>query len=98
MVSNSSPSVKVDLSDSEADMTPCGGVESWLCSATPSGAFRDLPAGLRRDQGWTDDQLLLLLCLRNILGLDCAEDGDRLEADLGADVRERDGETANAKV
>ena len=83
MISNSSPPVKVDFSDSEADMTPYGGVELWLRSATRSGAFRDLPAGIRREQGWTDGQMLLSLCLLNILGYDCVEDVDRLEADEG---------------
>ena len=62
-------------------MTPYGGVELWLRSATPSGAFRDLPAGIRRERGWTDGQMLLSPCLLNILGYDCVEDVDRLEAD-----------------
>ena len=83
MISNSSPPVKVDFSDSEADMTPYGGVELSLRSATRSGAFRDLPAGIQRERGWTDGQMLLSLCLLNILGYDCVEDVDRLEADEG---------------
>ena len=83
MVSISSPPVKIDFSDSEAEMTPYSGVELWLRSATLSGAFRDLPVGIRREQGWTDGQMLLSLCLLNILGHDCAEDLDRLEADEG---------------
>ena len=80
MFSSSSPPVKVDFSDSEADMTPYSGVELRLRSATLSGAFHNLPAGIRREQGWTDGQMLLSLCLLNILGHDCVEDVDRLEA------------------
>ena len=83
MVSNSSPPVKIDCSDSEADMTPYDGVELWLRSAMPSGAFRDLPAGIRHEQGWMDGQMLLSLWLLYILGYDCAEGVDRLEADEG---------------
>ena len=83
MVSNSSPPVKVDCPDSEADMTPYGGMELWLRSAIPSGPFRVLPAGIRREQGWMDGQMLLSLWLLFILGCDCAKDVDRLEADEG---------------
>ena len=83
MVSNSSLPVKVDFSDSEADMTPYGGVELWLRSAMPSGAFRDLPAGTCREQRWTHRQMLLSLWLLDILGYDCLEDVDRLEEKRG---------------
>ena len=64
-------------------MTPHGGVELWLRSASQSGVFRDLPDGIARGQGWTEGQLLLSLCLLNILGYECAEDLDRMEADEG---------------
>ena len=84
MVSNSSLPVKVDFSDSEADMTPYGGVELWLRSAMPSGAFRDLPAGTCREQRWTHRQMLLSLWLLDILGYDCLEDVDRLEEKEGS--------------
>ena len=83
MISNSSPPVKVDFSDSEADRTPYGGVELWLRSATRSGAFRDLPSGIQREQRSTDRQMLLSLCPLNIQGYDCVEDVDRLEAKEG---------------
>ena len=39
--------------------------------------------GLPRGQGWTEGRLLLSLCLPNILGYECAEDLDRMEADEG---------------
>ncbi len=64
-------------------MTPHGGVELWLPTASRSGVFRNLPAGIARGQGWTEGQLLLSLCLLNILGYECAEDLDRMEADEG---------------
>ena len=83
MISYSDPPVKVQFSDSQADMTPDGGVELWLRVAARSGAFRDLPVGIDRRQGWTDGQMILSLCLLNILGWDCADDLDRMEADRG---------------
>ena len=83
MVSYSEPPVKVQFSDSEADMTPNGGVELWLRAAEQSGAFRDLPAGVSGLQGWTDGQMILSLSLLNVLGRECADDLDRMEADEG---------------
>ena len=83
MVSYSDPPVKVQFSDSEAGMTPNGGVELWLRAAEQSGAFRDLPAGVSGRQGWTDGQMMLSLCLLNVLGWECADDLDRMEADEG---------------
>ena len=64
-------------------MTPYGGVDLLLRSATRSGSLRVLSAGIRREQVWTDGQMLLSLCLLNILGDDCVEDVDRLDADEG---------------
>ncbi len=66
MVSNSSPPVEADSWDSEAEKTPCGGVVLRLRSVTLSGAFPNLPAGTRREQGWTDGQMLSSLYLLNI--------------------------------
>ena len=83
MVSYSNPPVKVQFSDSEAGMTPNAGVELWFRAAEQSGVFRDLPAGVAGRQGWTDCQMLLSLCLLNILGWACADDLDRMEADEG---------------
>ena len=83
MVSYSDPPVKVQFSDFEAGMTPNAGVELWLRAAKQSGALRDLPAGVAGRQGWTDGQMLLSLCLLNILGWECADDLDRMEADEG---------------
>ena len=70
-------------------MTPHGRVELWLRTASRSGVFRDLPAGIARGQGWTEGQLLLSLCLLNILGYECAEDLDRMEADTTSIVDPR---------
>ena len=64
-------------------MTPYGGVELLLRSAQRSGSLRVLSAGIRREQVRTDGQMLLSLCLLNILGDDCVEDVDRLDADEG---------------
>ncbi len=81
MVSYSDPPVKVQFSDSEAGMTPNGGVELWLRAAEQSGAFRDLPAGVSGRQGWTDGQMMLSLCLLNVLGWGAA----RLAAELAGE-------------
>ena len=54
-------------------MTPCGGAELCLRSATPSGAFRDVTAGIRCEQGWTDDQMPLSLWQLNIVGYERVE-------------------------
>ena len=83
MVSYSDPPVNVQFSDSEAGMTPSADVELWLRSAKQSDVFRNLPAGAAGPQGWTDGQMLLSLCLLNILGWECADDLDRMEADEG---------------
>ncbi len=82
-VSCSEPPVKVQFSDSEAGMTPNGGVELWLRAAARRGAFRHLPAGVSGRQGWTDGQVMLSLGLLNDLGWECADDLDRMEADEG---------------
>ena len=58
-------------------MTPCGGAELCLRSATPSGAFRDVTAGIRCEQGWTDDQMPLSLWQLNIVGYERVENVDR---------------------
>ena len=71
------------ISDFEADITPYGSVELWLRAASRSGVFRDLPAGVIRRQGCTDERMLLALCLLNILGWARVDDLDRMEADDG---------------
>ena len=82
-MSHSDHPVKVQFSDSEAGMTPNAGVELWLRAAEQRGVFRDLPAGVAGFQGGTDGQMLLSLCLLNILGWECADDLDRMKADEG---------------
>lgn len=68
MVSNSPVPVWDHFSDSPADTASRGGVVLWLRAAPLGGAFRDLPEGVVRQQGWTDGQVMLALCLLNIPG------------------------------
>ncbi len=80
MISNSTFPVWDHFSDSWADSTPRGGVALRRHAAPQSGGFRDLPPGVVRQQGCTDEQVMLALCLLSILGSECADDLDRMEA------------------
>ena len=68
MVLHSTSPGRIGLSNLRGDMTPHGGVELWVRAALRSDVFRHLLEEIARGQGWTEGQLLLLLCPLNILG------------------------------
>ncbi len=58
----------------------------FLISHDSVGLLRSLGRHLKirsGDQGWTDRQLILGLMLLNLVGGDCVDDSDKLEADEG---------------
>ncbi len=75
-----------EIEDSKAGLTSLGGLPTYLDLAASAGLLGsiDRHIGIRTgDQGWTDRQLILSLVLLNLVGGDCVEDIDKLEADEG---------------
>ena len=60
-----------------------GGAGAWLKESWRSGVLRDLPRGPSGGHGWTDGQPVLAAVLLKVPGFGCAEDLERMEADLG---------------
>ncbi len=75
-----------EIEDSKAGLTSLGGLPTYLDLAASAGLLGsiDRHIGIRTgDQGWTDRQMILSLVLLNLVGGDCVEDIDKLEADEG---------------
>lgn len=75
-----------EIEESKTGMTCLGGLPTYLDLAASVGLLRSLGRHLKirsGDQGWTDRQLILGLMLLNLVGGDCVDDIDKLEADEG---------------
>src|SRR4030042_3729343 len=66
-------------------MTGMGGIGPYLDLACRSGMVGSMERHIkaRGEQGWTDAESVLSLVMLNLVGGDCVEDVDRLEADKG---------------
>jgi hypothetical protein len=74
------------IEESKTGLTALGGLPVYLDLAAATGFLKsiDRHLGIRAgDQGWTDRQMILSLVLLNLVGGDCVEDIDKLEADEG---------------
>jgi hypothetical protein len=74
-----------EIEESKAGLTSFGGLPTYLDLASATGFLRSIDRHLkiRSGQGWTDRQMILSLVLLNLVGGDCVEDIDKLEADEG---------------
>ena len=75
-----------EIEENKAGLTSFGGLPTYLDLAASTGLLGaiDRHLGIRTgDQGWTDRQMILSLVLLNLVGGDCVEDIDKLEADEG---------------
>jgi hypothetical protein len=75
-----------EIEESKAGMTCLGGLPTYLDLAGSVGLLRSIDRHLKirtGDQGWTDRQMILGLILLNLVGGDCVDDMDKLEADEG---------------
>lgn len=75
-----------EIEESKAGLTAFGGLPTYLDLASATGFLKSIDRHLRvrcGDQGWTDRQMILSLVLLNLVGGDCVEDIDKLEADEG---------------
>jgi len=75
-----------EIEESKAGLTSFGGLPTYLDLAASTGLLSsiDRHLGIRTgDQGWTDRQMIISLVLLNLVGGDCVEDIDKLEADEG---------------
>ena len=75
-----------EIEEGTAGLTSLGGLPTYLDLAAATGFLGSIDRHLRirtGDQGWTDRQMILSLVLLNLVGGDCVEDIDKLEADEG---------------
>ena len=75
-----------EIEESKAGLTIFGGLPTYLDLAAATGFLKAIDEHLRiraDAQGWMDRQMILSLVLLNLVGGDCVEDIDKLEADEG---------------
>jgi hypothetical protein len=75
-----------EIEESKAGLTAVWGLPAYLDLASATGFVQSIDRHLTirgGDQGWTDRQMILSLVLLNLVGGDCVEDIDKLEADEG---------------
>src|SRR5208337_3711780 len=75
-----------EIEESKAGLTSFGGLPTYLDLAASTGLLGSIGRHLKirtGDQGWTDRQMIVSLVLLNLVGGDCVEDIDKLEADEG---------------
>jgi hypothetical protein len=78
------------IEESKAGLTSFGGLPTYLDLAASTGLLGSIDRHLKvrtGDQGWTDRQMILSLMLLNLVGGDCVEDIDKVEADKGDSFR-----------
>jgi len=76
---------KYEVEHQGEGMTGMGGIGPYLDLACRSGMVRSIERHVKAqgEQGWTDAESVLSLVMLNLVGGDCVEDVDRLEADKG---------------
>jgi hypothetical protein len=75
-----------EIEEGKAGLTAFGGLPTYLELASATGLLKAIEGHLRvreSAQGWTDRQMILSLVLLNLVGGDCVEDIEKLEADEG---------------
>lgn len=75
-----------EMEESKAGLTIFGGLPTYLDLASATGFLKSIDKHLKirqGKQGWTDRQITLSLALLNLVGGDCVEDIEKLEADEG---------------
>jgi DDE family transposase len=76
-----------EVSGAACGMTALAGLPAYLDLAAVSGLTaairRHLKVGAERQQGWTDEQVVMSLVLLNLAGGDCVDDLKVLEGDEG---------------
>jgi len=75
-----------EIEESKPGLTCFGGLPAYLELAWATGFLKSIDRHLKirsGDQGWTDRQIILSLVLLNLVGGDCVEDIEKLEADEG---------------
>lgn len=75
-----------EIEEGKSGLTAFGGLPAYLDLAWATGFLKAIDRHLRMragDQGWADRQMILSLVLLNLVGGDCVEDIDKLEADEG---------------
>jgi hypothetical protein len=75
-----------EIEESKAGLTIFGGLPVYLDLACATGFLKSIDRHLRirqGDQGWIDRQMIISLALLNLVGGDCVEDIEKLEADEG---------------
>lgn len=75
-----------EIEESKSGLTSFGGLPTYLDLASATGFLKSIDRNMRirtGEQGWTDRQMILSLVLLNLVGGDCVEDIDKLEADEG---------------
>ena len=83
MVGDPNSPVNCRFSETGPASMAYGGAGAWLKESWRSGVLRDLPRRPSGGQGWTDGQPVLAAVLLNVPGFGCAEDLERMAADLG---------------
>ena len=83
MVAGPNSPVNFRFSETGPASMAYGGAGAWLKEIWRSGVLRDLPRRPSGGQGWTDGQPVLAAVLLNVPGFSCAEDLERMAADLG---------------
>ncbi len=75
-----------EIEEGKAGLTALGGLPAYLDLASATGFLKSVDKHLKirsGGQGWTDRQMILSLVLLNLVGGDCVEDMEKLEADEG---------------
>ena len=90
MVGDPNSPVNCRFSETGPASMAYGGAGAWLKESWRSGVLRDLPRRPSGGQGWTDGQPVLAAVLLKVPGFGCAEDLERMAADLGFVARSGD--------
>ena len=78
-------SYRIEAEHSSSNLTGLVGLAPFLDLAVASGLLDSMQRNLNvcGKQGWSDHQIVMALVLLNVVGGDCVEDLDRLNADEG---------------
>ena len=84
MMAQSALPFQYEIDQSESGLTSFAGLPLYLELAIASGLTKEIANRLNaKQQGWSDQQIILSLILLNIAGGDCVDDIERLESDAG---------------